>query len=103
MLYNGLHIPSHYGNMELWEADAPGFVDKLHNGDPSVGWEGDRQLGLYHDKDRWMIARVEDDGRLSTVHVGSYLERLDERILIRLMDHDRNRGFDPVKALDWLA
>lgn len=29
---------------------APGWADKIQNGDPTIGWPGDRALVLYHNK-----------------------------------------------------
>lgn len=81
-------------------------VDRLHNGDPSIGWEGDERLALYmeflpgHEQPSWVLERLEDDGVYRIVcrsKPGVDLRDLPRR----LVEHDTRRGTNAI--LDALA
>lgn len=80
-------------------------VDRLHNGDPTWGWEGDPALALYLEegadgKPVWVLERLEDDGVYRVVCRSK--PGVDLRGLIpMLVKHDRNRGHNA--ALDVIA
>ena len=71
------------------------IVQKLHYGDPTLGWEGDPRLALYHNRDHWVLERLEADGAQRVVCRSKPGVSLDERLILRLMEHDHRRGFDP--------
>lgn len=43
------------------------FYDRLHNGEPSVGWIGDERLGVYFAENCLEIRRLCEDGELRLV------------------------------------
>lgn len=100
----GLLIPDHLrrqpgmgGGSRITEAE---IVDKLNHGDPALGWEGDPRLALYQEGDVWVLYRLEADGELRPVMRSKPGLPLDERIIIRLVEQDQRRGFDPVAWLE---
>lgn len=80
-------------------------VDRLHNGDPTWGWEGDERLALFLEegpegKPVWVLERLEDDGVYRVVTRSK--PGVDLRGLIpMLVKHDTRRGHNA--ALDILA
>jgi len=86
----------------LWmDSGLRNLIDKLHNGDPALGWEGDPRLALYMEGDTWVLSRYEADGTYRDVCKSRPGLALDERLIVRLMEHDMRRGFDPSKALEY--
>lgn len=85
----------------LWTSpEVADMVDRLQNGDPTLGWEGDPRLALYWREDgRWEVSRYEN-GQYSTVCVSRPGVALDARLIMRLVEHDHRRGFDPLAILD---
>lgn len=80
----------------LWTSlELQEFIHKLHYGDPVIGWEGDPRLALYLEGESWVLERLEADGEYRTVCRSRPGLPLDERLFIRLMQHDLRRGFDP--------
>ena len=84
----------------LWTSpEVSRIVDKLQNGDPTLGWEGDPRLALYFREDgRWEVSRYEN-GDYTTVCVSRPGVTLDERLIMRLIEHDHRRGFDPEEVV----
>lgn len=81
----------------LWVSpEIEDMIHKLHHGDPTLGWEGDPRLALYRVNDRWVLYRLEHDNEYRVVCVSAAEQRLDERLIQRLVEHDHRRGFDPV-------
>jgi hypothetical protein len=73
------------------------IAHKLQYGDPVLGWEGDPRLALYlEDRGSWVVERLENDGQYRTVCRSRQGLPLDDRLILRLMEHDHRRGFDPV-------
>lgn len=93
--------PPQVNGRGLWTSpEVERIVDKLQNGDPTLGWEGDPRLALYVTEDgRWSVERYEADGEYRTVCVSRPGLHLDERLIKRLVKHDQRRGFDPVAAV----
>jgi hypothetical protein len=76
------------------------FVRRLHYGDSSIGWNGDLNLGVYHNADRLEIWRLCDDGEMHLVMRSKPGHKtLDTSALVFLAAHDSQRrgGYD-VKA-----
>lgn len=69
------------------------LIDRLHFGDPVIGWEGDERLAVYYDGEerRWEVMRLEDDGVYRLVCRSKPDVIFDERLLWRLCEWDRNR------------
>lgn len=96
-----LVFPSTSGGRDHWTSpEVERIVHKMHHGDPTIGWEGDPRLALYHDRDCWVLERLEADGQMRPVCRSKPGLALDERLLIRLMEHDHRRGFDANKLED---
>lgn len=77
-------------------------ADRLRDGDPIFGWEGDERLALYLDrKERtWDLWRLEHDGvyrccRRLACDAFTAADVVPELILWLVMS-DTRRGFDPV-------
>jgi len=90
----------------LWmDSGVSDLIHKLNYGDPVLGWEGDPALALFMDKDpvmgdRWVLVRLEDDGEYRDVMRSRPGLPLDERLLIRLMEHDSRRGFEAASVIE---
>lgn len=92
--------------VELWlDPAVQDVVDRLRNGDPSCGWEGDERLALYMEQvpgrrePSWVLERLEDDGVYRVVtrsRPGADLRKLPQV----LVEHDRQRGFDAYLAVE---
>lgn len=97
---SGIIHPEFQGGRRLWlDGQVRGIVDKLHNGDPTLGWEGDPRLALYLEPDplggeRWALYRYEADGQYRKVCQSKPGLALDERLIQLLVAHDQRRGFD---------
>lgn len=84
----------------LWLApEVQDFVDRLHNGDPTLGWEGDPRLALYRVGDRWEIWRLERDNEYRLVMRSRPGAKLSSEAIKVLIAHDTRRGYDPATAL----
>ncbi len=86
------------GGGNLWiDAD---FIQRLHYGDASIGWNGDMDLGVYHEGDRLTIVRWCEDGEPRTIMRSKPGHKtLDTDTLRFLAAHDsRRRGGYDVKA-----
>lgn len=97
-----LAIPEMVGGERRWtDVGVSDIVHKLHHGDPTIGWEGDERLSLCWCEVPWLdertgsiapgweLWRLEDDGvmrRVMRTH-----RDLDERVLWKLCEWDRNR------------
>ena len=88
--------PTYVNGRQLWVSpEVEDIVHKLHYGDLILGWEGDPRLALYIDEEqRWVLERLEADGEYRPVCRSKPGLALDERLIIRLMEHDHRRGFD---------
>lgn len=85
----------------LWvDPEVQDLVRILHEGDPVLGWEGDPRLALYRTADRrWELWRLEVDGEYRPVMRSKPDTKLDHRLILKLMEIDRNRGFDAHEAI----
>lgn len=90
---SGLTIPTVQNGRGLWlDPEVQEIVDMLHNGVPTLGWEGDPALGLYRTEDgRWELWRLEDDGEMRMVCRSRPGMRLDHTLIMRLVEHDNRR------------
>lgn len=71
------------------------IVGYLHNGYPTLGWEGDERLALYHTKDgRWELDRLGEDGVLRTICRSRPGLPLNVGLIEHLVRHDARRGHD---------
>lgn len=104
---NEMIHPQVVNGRNLWlGAGVSELIRKLHYGDPTLGWEGDPRLALYIEKDprtaedRWVLSRYEADGEYRDILRSRPGVTLDERLIIRLMEHDTRRGFNPVDVVE---
>ncbi len=72
------------------------IIDKITNGDPVLGWEGDDRLAVVLEAETpkgpvWALYRVEESGRESFVVRTEPGIPLDERIIHWLCEHDIRR------------
>lgn len=90
---HGLYLPETYYDRPRMEA---AIVDKLHHGDPTLGWEGDPNLALYSEPDgSYMLCRLEADGEMRLVARSRPGLRLDDGLIRHLVAHDTRR-VDPL-------
>lgn len=68
-------------------------IDKLHNGDPTKGWDGDPRLEVYFEpiEQRWELWRLEDDNVYRMTCRSQPGVPFDERLIEHLVAHDRRR------------
>lgn len=79
------------------------FYARLHFGDASVGWNGDVNLGIYHENGRIEVWRWCEDGEpRCIVRSRPGMDRLDSGLLRFLAAHDSQRrgGFDAKAEVD---
>lgn len=97
----GIAHPEWVDGKRLWlDPEVQEIVDKLHFGDPTLGWEGDPRLALYREGPRWLIQRLEHDGEYRIVCWSRPGLELDERLLMHLMAHDARRGANPMEKVN---
>lgn len=94
--------PQNLDGRAIWlDPEVQDLVDRLHLGDPTIGWEGDPRLAIYRGPGRtWELWRLENDGEYRMVCKSRPGLGLDNRLIVRLVQHDARRGFDPKKAVD---
>lgn len=100
---SGLVHPEYVDGRRLWFDGAMwDLIRKLHDGDPTRGWEGDPRLAVYYDgpADRWEVMRYEHDGTYRMVCRSKPGVPFDERLIDALVAHDRNRGVSPHELVD---
>jgi hypothetical protein len=75
------------------------LVNKLHHGDPTVGWEGDERLALAWNREtqKWELWRRERDEDYRLIALSPYQHPFPDDIIERLVTHDVRRGFDVSK------
>ena len=80
------------------------LADRIKNGDPTCGWEGDPRLTLARYDDpvtgpQFELWRLEHDGQYRLVaKLAGHLD--PSNICRRLVEHDIRRGFDIKDAVD---
>lgn len=95
-------LPEWHKGYRRWVApEVKEIVEKLHKGDPVLGWEGDPFLDLYWNPKtkRWMLLRWEN-GDFSIVMQSRPGLKLDHRLIQHLVEHDTRRGFNPMNAVE---
>lgn len=80
----------------MWhESVADWFIEKLHFGDPTKGWEGDPQLYViaetFPDGTVWELWRHEENGHRSLIEKSPVGYPFDERLLEQLCKLDKHR------------
>lgn len=91
---HGLLLPAtnHKGASIMLDPEVQDIVDKLHYGCPTLGWEGDERLALYRTADgAWELDRLGEDGVMYTVCRSRPGVTLDNRLIMRLVEHDSRR------------
>lgn len=89
----GITFPEWVDGRRLWfDPGVRAIIDKLQNGDPTLGWEGDPRLTLYIEDGRWVLYRMEADEQMRPVCYSRPGLELDERLIRRLVEHDNRRG-----------
>lgn len=97
----GIDHPEWVGGRRLWiDPEIKALVDKLHFGDPTIGWEGDERLALYREGQSWLLMRLEHDGEYRPICKSRPGLALDERLIMRLVEHDSHRGANPIDKVD---
>jgi hypothetical protein len=88
----GIVHPQVVNGRNLWVApEVQDIIDRLQNGDPSRGWEGDPALALYMGEGgRWVLNRYEA-GEYHTVCLSRPNLPLDVRLIDHLVAHDTRR------------
>lgn len=78
-----------------------GLVDRLHNGDPTVGWAGDPQMCLAYHKERrcWELWRLEG-GAYGLVARSKPGKPFPGGIIQELVRRDARRGYDAGAEVD---
>lgn len=88
--------PEWHNGMQRWVApEVAEIMDKLQNGDPALGWEGDPFLDMYHDGDCWYLCRHEH-GTVEPIIRSRPGMKLDHRLIEFLVTHDAQRGYNVV-------
>jgi len=88
--------PEWRGGRVVWhESVADWFIDKLHNGDSTIGWEGDSRLFVVAEKTPvgtvWELWRHEENGHRSLIEKSPPGYPFDERVLVQLCKLDKQR------------
>ena len=93
--------PQYVDGNTLWvDPEVQEFVQKMHYGDATLGWQGDPRLSLYRTPDhRWVIYREEADSVPRPVCMSRPGLPLGNAVFLHLAAHDHRNGFDPGKLL----
>lgn len=92
---SGLTLPDVHADRGIFlDPEVQELVDKLHFGDPTLGWAGDERLALYRTQDgRWELWRLGEDNEMYCVCRSRAGLALDNRLIMHLVAHDsRRRG-----------
>ena len=78
------------------------LLDRLHNGDATLGWEGDPRLCLAFNRetDRWEMWRFEHDSQYRLVGVSKTGCGFPPDTIQNLVSKDGRRGYDVVKDVE---
>lgn len=92
-----LRIPHWDGPRCVWhDSVADWFIEKLHHGDPTIGWEGDPALFVVAEATPagtiWELWRNEENGYKSLIDKSPPGYPFDERVLVRLCQIDMRRN-----------
>jgi len=88
------------GNTLWMDPEVQEFIQKMHYGDPTLGWQGDPRLSLYRTPDRrWAIYREEGNGEVVPVCRSRQDLPLGNAVFMHLAAHDHRNGFDPGSLL----
>lgn len=78
----------------------------LYDGDPTLGWEGDVRLCMYHGPEaRYYLYRLEHDEQYRLVcrsepfGLGMMTYQGIQKLVKELMTRDARRGFDPLSTI----
>ena len=93
----GLAHPEWVAGRRLWlDPVMADIIDKIRDGDPTRGWEGDPQLAVFSQDTpegmRWELMRLEDDNEYRLVARSKPGVVFDERVIDMLVRNDRNRN-----------
>jgi hypothetical protein len=84
--------PEYVDGRKLWvDPEVQEIIDLMHNGDPTLGWEGDPRLALYRTKNGWELDRMGEDGYLYTIARSRKDLALDRSLIMHLVAHDTRR------------
>ena len=91
--------PQYQKGKRLWtDPEVADIVQRLHYGDPTLGWEGDPRLALYYvpaatagGAGRWELQRLEADGEYRVVCRSRPGLALDLGLIRHLVAHDMRR------------
>lgn len=99
-----IHPQTINGKRLMIDPEVQDLVDRLHNGDPTLGWEGDPRLALTGGRDPltgvnyWELVRFEN-GQYNVVARSRPGLKLDRSLIMHLVAHDlRRRTMDEVNA-----
>lgn len=68
------------------------MLNKLHFGDPTLGWEGDENLILIlNENHTWELHQWGDDGKRRCICVSKPYAKLDEQLIRGLISWDMRR------------
>lgn len=78
------------------------LVDRLQNGQASVGWEGDPRLCIAYNRQttQWELWRAESDGQYRMVMRSKPGMSFPMNLIEHLMQHDNRRKFDALRDVD---
>lgn len=78
------------------------LLDRLQNGDPALGWEGDPRFVLAWNRvdRRWELWRREHDEEYRLFARSKVDHPFPVNIIQEIMAHDVRRGFDPKAYVD---
>lgn len=96
---SGLFHPEWVAGRRLWmDTLMRVLIDKIQNGDPVKGWEGDENLAVYYNEPerRWELWRLEDDGEYRFVCRSDPDAIFDDRVIDALLAWDRRRRTVPL-------
>lgn len=90
----GIVHPEWVDGRRLWvDGSMRDLIDRLHNGDPVLGWEGDPRLAVYWNQptQRWELWRLEDDNEYRFVCRSAPGVPFDVRVIHALIEWDVRR------------
>lgn len=78
------------------------LLDRLQNGSPTHGWEGDARLCLAYNRqtERWELWRCEHDAQYRLVGASKKGFPFPPNLIEHLVSRDGRRGYDLIKDMD---
>jgi hypothetical protein len=104
--------PEYVNGCEVWVkgGSVGDIVNRVQNGDPTKGWEGDPRMVVLFNKDaldergvqvgQWILARLGFDGKYHVIAANTPGAPLGLDLIDNLVKYDSRRGYNAAAEID---